>query len=156
MNLTDLTPSPGSKHKKKREGRGRAGYGGKTAGKGHNGQGQRAGASIRKQFEGGQTPLYRRLPKHQYISNPNSVFYTIINLSQLSNEALNDVTEITPEILLEKKVIKKLENGGLKVLGTGELKKPVKILAHSFSGSAQEKIKKAGGTAELIEFAAKV
>ncbi|MDX1919683.1 MAG: 50S ribosomal protein L15 [Candidatus Caenarcaniphilales bacterium] len=150
MNLTDLAPAPGAKKKKKREARGRAGYGGKTAGRGHNGQGQRAGASIRKQFEGGQTPLYRRLPKHQYISSPNATFYTIINLNQLNNEALEGINELTPEILLEKKVIKKLENGGLKVLGTGEIKKAVKITAHSFSGSAQEKIKKAGGSIELV------
>jgi large subunit ribosomal protein L15 len=153
MQLTDLKPAPGAKKKKKREARGRAGYGGKTAGKGHNGQGQRAGCSVRKQFEGGQTPLYRRLPKHQYISLPNKLVYTILNLTQLSNSALEGVKEITPEILLEKKVIKKLENGGLKILGVGELKAAVNIKAHSFSQAASDKIAKAGGTASLINAA---
>ncbi len=148
MNLSDLKPAPGAKHRKKREGRGRAGYGGKTAGLGHNGQGQRAGGAIRKQFEGGQTPLYRRLPKHQYISTPNKLAYTIINLKQL--EELG-VKEVTVEYLLENKVIKKLENGGLKVLGQGEIKKAIKIKAHAFSASAEEKIKAAGGSIEKVE-----
>jgi large subunit ribosomal protein L15 len=147
MNLNDLKPAPGSKHRKKREARGRSGYGGKTAGRGHNGQGQRAGGAIRKQFEGGQTPMYRRLPKHQYISTPNKVVYTIINLTQLG---LLDLKEITPEALLEAKVIKKVENGGLKVLGNGELKKPLKIKAHAFSAAAEEKIKQAGGSIERL------
>jgi large subunit ribosomal protein L15 len=152
MDLTDLKPTPGSKHKKKREARGRSGYGGKTAGRGHNGQGQRAGGAIRKQFEGGQTPLYRRLPKHQYISSPNRLDYTVINLSRLDSQGFAEGTEVTPELLLEKKIIKKLENGGLKILGNGELKtKKLKIKAHSFSASAEEKIKKAGSSIEKIE-----
>jgi large subunit ribosomal protein L15 len=148
MNLTDLKPAPGSKHRKKREARGRAGYGGKTAGRGHNGQGQRAGGAIRKQFEGGQTPLYRRIPKHQHISNPNKLDYTIVNLSQLEKLDLPKGTEITAELLLQIKAIKKLENGGLKILANGELKKPLKIKAHSFSETAEEKIKAAGGSIE--------
>lgn len=150
MNLTDLKPAPGSKKKKKREARGHAGYGGKTAGRGHNGQKQRAGCSIRKQFEGGQTPLYRRLPKHQYISTPNKKDYTIISLSSLESLGLKAGSEVTPEFLLENKVIKKLENGGLKVLGNGELKTSLKIKAHAFSASAEEKIGKSGGSIEKI------
>lgn len=150
MNLTDLKPAPGSRKEKKREGRGRSGYGGKTAGRGHNGQGQRAGGAIRKQFEGGQTPLYRRLPKHQYISSPNKKTYTILNLTDLEVLNLDANTLITPDYLLENKIIKKLENGGLKILGTGDISKALKIQANSFSASAAEKIKQAGGSIEKI------
>ncbi|MDJ0625656.1 MAG: 50S ribosomal protein L15 [Candidatus Caenarcaniphilales bacterium] len=150
MDLSDLKPSPGSKRKKKRESRGRAGYGGKTAGRGHNGQKQRAGCSIRKQFEGGQTPLYRRLPKHQYISTPNKKSYTIINLADIESLGFDKEIEVTPELLLESKVIKKLENGGLKILANGDLKTPLKIKAHAFSSSAETKVSKAGGSLEKI------
>lgn len=150
MDLTDLKPAPGAKHKKKREGRGRAGYGGKTAGRGHNGQQQRAGGGIRKQFEGGQTPLYRRLPKHQFISLPNRKDYTVINLATLESYGLEKGSEVSPEYLLAKNLIKKLEKGGLKILAHGELKTPLKIKAHAFSASAAEKIKQIGGSAEKI------
>ncbi|HEY9885809.1 MAG TPA: 50S ribosomal protein L15 [Vampirovibrionales bacterium] len=150
MDLLDLKPAPGSKQKKKREARGRAGYGGKTAGRGHNGQKQRSGASIPKQFEGGQTPLYRRLPKHQYISNPNRKTFTVINLDVLDALEIDASVEITPELLLEKKVLKSLDKSGLKILGSGVLNKAIKIKAQACSQSAKEKIEKAGGSIELI------
>ncbi len=150
MNLTDLKPAPGSKQNKKREGRGRSGYGGKTAGRGHNGQGQRAGGAIRKQFEGGQTPLYRRLPKHQHISSPNRKTYTILNIGDLEDLGIDSNTVITPEYLVERKIIKKLENGGLKILAFGELTQVFKIEANAFSAAAKEKIEALGGSIKKI------
>jgi large subunit ribosomal protein L15 len=152
MNLLDLVPAPGSKKKKKREARGRSGYGGKTAGRGHNGQKQRAGCAMRKQFEGGQTPLYRRLPKHQYISLPNRKIFTLVNIDDLDRlEAKSDVL-ITPELLLESGVISKIQKSGVKLLGNGIAKKAYKIKVHAFSASAEEKIKAAGGSIETIDF----
>lgn len=150
MDLTDLKPAPGAKKNKKREGRGRAGYGGKTAGRGHNGQQQRAGGAIRKQFEGGQTPLYRRLPKHQYISLPNRKDYTVINLATLQAYGLAENSEVTPEYLLEKRLIKKLGRSGLKILAQGELSTRLNIKAHAFSESAIQKIQQIGGKTEII------
>ncbi len=150
MDLTDLKPAEGSRHKKKREARGRAGYGGKTAGRGHNGQQSRAGGGIRKQFEGGQTPLFRRLPKRQYISLPNRKIYTIINLDLLESLDLPAGSEINLEFLAENKIVKRMQKSGLKVLGNGELNKAFKIKAHAFSEGAREKIEKAGGSIEKI------
>ena len=149
--LADLKPTEGSKKRKKREGRGNAGYGGKTAGKGMNGQQARKSAGVRKQFEGGQTPLYRRLPKKQYIPSWNRISYTIVSLDLLNSLEVDKNTEITPEYLLEQKIIKKLANGGLKVLANGKLEKSIKIKAHAFSVSAEKKIQEAGGKIEKIE-----
>jgi len=146
--LKDIKPHPGSVKKKKREGRGNSGYGGKTAGKGMNGQKARKSPDINKQFEGGQTPLYRRLPKRQYISLPNRKFFSIINLKDL--EVFEDGAEVTPEILEEKRIIRKLAKDGVKILGQGELKVTLKVQAHHFSVSAKEKIESAGGSCQVI------
>ena len=149
--LASLKPAENSKKKKKRAGRGHAGYCGKTCGKGMNGQKARKSPDVRRQFEGGQTPMYRRLPKEQYMPSWNEIKYTVLNLEDLNNFGFRANSKVTPEILLEKKLIKKLENGGLKILGNGSLDKPLKIQAHAVSASAEAKIKEAGGSVELLD-----
>ena len=147
MKLIDLKPARGSRNKAKVLGRGRASGHGKTCSRGNNGQGQRAGKGMRAGFEGGQTPLYRRLPKFQTNERPNKLLWTIINLKDLNK--LSDCKQITPELLLEKGIIDKL-NDGLRILGDGEIKFAANIKAHYFSVSAKEKIEAAGGKCELI------
>ena len=147
MNLTELKSAKGSRKKKKEVGRGPGSGHGKTSCRGNNGQGQRAGKGHRAGFEGGQTPIYRRLPKFQTNERPNRLIWAIVNLSDLEN--LSDSKVITPELLLEKGVIDNL-NDGLRVLGGGEIKFSATIKAHHFSGSAKEKIEAAGGKCELI------
>lgn len=153
MKLSDLKPKEGSRKRKKRLGRGRASGHGNTCCKGDDGQGQRSGYSQRPGFEGGQTPLYRRLPKYQTNERPNRLKWSIINLDDI--EKLSNCKEITPQLLLEKGMIDKL-NDGLRVLGSGDLKSAVTIKANYFSKSAKEKIEKAGGKAELIVVSKKV
>lgn len=147
MKLLDLKPKKGSRRKPKEVGRGRASGHGKTCCLGHNGQGQRAGKGARAGFEGGQTPLYRRLPKFQTNERPNKLIWSVINLSSL--EKLSNHKEITPELLIEKGIIDKL-NAGLRILGNGEIKFSASVKAHHFSNSAKEKIEAAGGKCELI------
>lgn len=150
--LRDIKPAPNSTKKKKRAARGPAGKGPKTHGKGMNGQSARKSPDIPAGFEGGQTPLYRRLPKKQYIAAFNKVEYTILNVSDLDAICAKlDKKILTPQLLLEHKVIKKLENGGLKILGNGEVTSAVQVEAHVFSASAKEKIEKAQGTAIIIQ-----
>ena len=148
MKLIDLKPRKGSRRKPKAVGRGRASGHGKTCCLGHNGQGQRAGGGKRPGFEGGQTPLYRRLPKYQTNERPNRLCWTIVNLDDL--EKLSGHKQITPELLLEKGVIDNL-NDGLRVLGDGEIKFSATINANYFSKSAKEKIEAAGGKCEVIQ-----
>ncbi len=142
MELHNMQPTPGSRHNKKRIGRGD-----KTAGRGENGQKSRAGYSAKIGFEGGQNPLYRRLPKRGFSNAPFKTVYTIVNLDAI--EALG-VKEVTPAHLVEAGVIKN-NYGLLKVLGNGEVKSSIKVSAHKFSKSAQAAIEKAGGSIELIE-----
>lgn len=132
--------------KRKRLGRGPGTGHGKTSGKGHKGQLARSGPGLRAGFEGGQNPLYRRLPKRGFNNAAFAETYSIVNLSRL---ATLDVTEVTPELLKERGVIKEIYDG-LKVLGDGELKKAMKISAHKFSVTAKQKIEKAGGQAVTI------
>ena len=141
MELHNMKPTPGSRHSKKRVGRGD-----KTAGRGENGQKSRAGYSRKIGFEGGQNPLYRRLPKRGF-TNINTVVYTIVNLDSIDALGLN---EITPEILIDKGLIKN-NYGVLKILANGEIKSSVKISAHKFSKTAQAAIEKAGGTVTILE-----
>lgn len=148
MKLIDLKSAKNSRRRPKEVGRGRASGHGKTCTRGNNGQGQRAGKGMRLGFEGGQTPLYRRLPKFQTNERPNRLIWAIINLSDL--EKLSGYKEITPELLLEKGIINKL-NSGLRVLGGGEIKFSVTIKAHYFTNSAKEKIEANGGKCQLIE-----
>ena len=119
---------------------------GKTAARGHKGQRSRSGARLRAGFEGGQMPLQRRLPKRGF-TNIFKKHYAIVNLVDL--EAFGPDDQITPELLAERGLIKKLGDG-LRILANGELKAPLRISAHHFSKSALEKIQKAGGTAEVI------
>lgn len=146
MDLSNLHPAEGSKHSNNfRRGRGESSGNGKTAGKGHKGQKARSGAP-RLGFEGGQMPLFRRLPKRGF-TNRNSKVYSIINLSDL--ERFESGAEVTPEILLAAGIIKKL-NDGVKILGNGEVKNPLKVKAHKVSASAKEAIEAVGGTVEVF------
>jgi len=147
MNLHELKPTKGSTHSKKRVGRGYGAGTGKTAGAGHKGQKARTGGKVRISFEGGQTPVIKRLRKIGF-TNPNRKEFTTINLSELSRYEAGQT--ITPELLLEDKVIKSLSKAGLKVLGNGELSQKLTIKAHKFSATAETKIKAAGGEIEVI------
>lgn len=148
IKIEDLRPTPGSRFKKKRLGRGPGSGLGKTAGKGHKGAKARSGASQRADFEGGQTPLYRRSPKFGFTNAPFKKIYSYINIETLENK-FNDGDEITIDLLLEKGIIKKV-NDGLKVLGKGELTKKLTVKANAFSESAKQKIEANGGKAEVI------
>ncbi len=146
MKIEDLKPAPGSKKKKKRVGRGIGSGHGKTSTRGHKGQKARSGGAKGPGFEGGQMPLQRRLPKRGFTNSPFRKEYAIVNLRDLERLSLD---EITPEILLEKGVIKDLKDG-LKILGDGSITRPVKIKAHAFSRSAIERLKAVGATFEVI------
>jgi len=146
MRLEDLKPDPGSRRRNKRVGRGIGSGHGKTSCKGHKGQKARSGGTKGPSFEGGQMPLQRRLPKRGF-KNRFSLEFAIINLKDIN--ALKDIDLVTADVLLEKGVIKDLKSG-LKVLGEGELQRPVTIQADAFSASALAKIAAAGGKAEVV------
>lgn len=145
MKLSDLSPIPGSKKKNKRVGRGSGSGHGKTSCRGHKGQKSRSGGGTRIGFEGGQMPLHRRLPKRGF-TNIFRKQYGIVNLAALDRLS---ASEVTPEVLIEKGLVKDIKDG-IKVLGDGEIKKPLIVKAHAFSSSAKEKIIKAGGKIEII------
>ena len=145
MDLSNLKPAEGSKHERFRKGRGHGSGNGKTAGKGHKGQKARSGAP-RPGFEGGQMPLYRRLPKRGF-KNRNTLKIAIINVKDL--ECFDNDTTVTIELLQEKGMVKGVWDG-VKVLGDGDLTKKLTVQAHRFSASAKEKIEANGGTAEVI------
>ena len=147
MRLHDLSPAPGSKHKPKRLGRGTGSGRGTTAGRGHKGQKSRTSGGVRAGFEGGQTPLYRRLPQRRGFRNINRREYAVVNLDDL--ERFDAGTEVTPETLVTSGLVKKMKDG-LKVLGDGQITKSLTIRAHKFSKSAEEKLKAAGCTVEVI------
>jgi len=146
MKLNELVKSPETKARK-RLGRGQGSGTGKTAGHGENGQKSRSGVSIKPWFEGGQTPLYRRVPKRGFNNKRFRTEYAVINLSDLNR--FEDGTEVTPELLIETGVIKKIKSG-VKVLSYGKLEKKVNVKAHRFSSKAVTKIEEAGGTTEVI------
>lgn len=146
MKLHELAPSAGAKRKPKRIGRGPGSGHGKTATKGHKGILARSGGGKRPGFEGGQMPLVRRLPKHGF-SNPFRTEYAIVNLKVLAR--LEGVEQVTPQVLAEAGVIKR-KTQPVKILGLGEVQRPLVIQAHKFSKSAVEKIQAAGGRAEVI------
>ena len=148
IGLNNLHSPEGSTHKKKRLGRGPGSGLGKTAGRGHKGQKSRSGYSGKVGFEGGQMPLHRRLPKRGF-TNIFKKEWIEISLSSLDKHFEAD-SEVTPEILHERGLIKKAKHDVV-VLGTGELSKALRISAHRFTKSAREKIEKAGGAATLIE-----
>jgi len=151
MELEQIRPDVGSRRKKKRVGRGRASGHGKTSTRGHNGQGQRSGEAKRFGFEGGQTPLFRRLPKlHNFDSVPGRD-WVIVNVGQLNELAAN--TELTPDSLIEHGFIRR-HNDSVRILGNGELKVALKVSAHHFSQGAIDKIQAAGGSYTVIQPAA--
>jgi large subunit ribosomal protein L15 len=147
MFLHELKPNPGAKRRRKRVGRGIGSGHGKTAGRGT--KGQKARDQVPLTFEGGQTPLHRRLPRLKGFKNPTRKEYTIINVALLE-ERFEAGEAVTPEVLLERRIVKKLEKDGLKVLGEGELTKALTVRAHKFSKSAEQKITAAGGSVEAI------
>lgn len=146
MELSELRPAPGSKHNRYRKGRGHGSGNGKTAGYGHKGQKARSGAP-RTGFEGGQMPIYRRLPKRGF-QNYNHKEIVTLNLSQL-DKYYEDGATVVSEDLIERGIIKDTKDG-LKILGNGELTKKLTVKANAFSASAKEKIEAAGGKAEVV------
>lgn len=147
MKLHELRPNKGGGSKKtKRLGRGTGSGWGKTAGRGQKGQKSRSGGGVRPGFEGGQMPLYRRLPKRGF-TNIFATKYSIVNLEDLNR--FEDNTEVTPELLIQSGIINKLEDG-VKILGNGELSKKLTVKANKFSKSAAEKIEANGGKVEVI------
>ena len=145
MKLHELSPAPGSVKEAFRKGRGAGSGNGKTAGKGHKGQNARSGGGVRPGFEGGQLPLYRKLPKRGF-NNKFGKEYAIINVSALNS--FRKGTTVTLETLMNKGMVSKACDG-LKVLGNGELKKALTVVATVFSATAKEKIEAAGGKAEV-------
>lgn len=146
MKLHELKPAEGSTKSKKRLGRGTASGQGKSAGKGQKGQKARQGGGVRLGFEGGQMPLYRRLPKVGF-TNIFRKEYAVVNLSDL--ERFENGTVVNPEVLKEAGLVKAML-GGIKVLGNGDLTKNLTVQAHKFSKTAAEKIAAAGGKVEVI------
>jgi large subunit ribosomal protein L15 len=147
LSLNNLHPAKGSKHKKKRVGRGPGSGKGKTAGRGTKGQKSRSGYRKKIGFEGGQMPLQRRLPKRGF-TNAFKKKWIEVSLAKI-DQNFNAGDEVTPEILHKRGIIKKAKYDVV-VLGNGNLTKPIKISAHRFTKSALEKIEKAGGTANTI------
>ena len=145
MKLHELAPAPGSVKEGYRKGRGPGSGNGKTAGKGHKGQNARSGGGVRPGFEGGQLPLYRKLPKRGF-KNHFAVNYAIVNVSAL--DVFNDGETVNLDALMAKGIIKKPLDG-LKVLGNGEITKKLTVEASIFSASAKEKIEAAGGKTEV-------
>ncbi len=146
LRINTLKPAPGANRKNKRVGRGMGSGHGKTAARGYNGQMSRAGARMRPGFEGGQMPLYRRLPKRGF----THIFrkdYVTVNLEKLVGFEAG--AQVTPEVLKSAGIVKNLRDG-VKILGVGELKNAIHVRAHKFSKSAAEKIQKVGGAIEVI------
>jgi large subunit ribosomal protein L15 len=145
MNLSTIRKPKNSTENRKRVGRGMGSGMGKTSTRGHKGQGSRSGSRLMRGFEGGQMPLHRRLPKRGF-TNIFKKEYTVVNLARLAE--LGEST-ITPEVLYTRGILKS-RKGMVKILGVGELTTKLSVTAHKFSASAQEKITKAGGKAEVI------
>jgi large subunit ribosomal protein L15 len=146
MKLNELRPAPGSKQSGRRLGRGIGSGLGKTSGKGHKGQNARSGGGVRPGFEGGQMPLFRRLPKRGF-KNRNAKVYTEVTLAMLNK--LEDGAEVTAESLKKARIIKKV-NDGITILGNGELSKKLTVKANHVTKNAEAKILAAGGKVEVI------
>ncbi|WP_308583932.1 50S ribosomal protein L15 [uncultured Leuconostoc sp.] len=144
MNLNELQPAAGSRKLRNRVGRGTSSGNGKTSGRGQ--KGQKARGKVRLGFEGGQMPLYRRIPKRGF-TNISRKEFAVVNLEKLN--AFADGTEITPALLIESGVVKN-QKSGIKVLAVGQLDKKLTVKAHKFSGAAKAAIDQAGGTTEVI------
>jgi len=146
MKLHTLQPVPGSKHSRKRVGRGTGSGFGKTSGRGHKGQNSRSGGGVRPAFEGGQTPLFKRLPKRGF-TNVNRIDYDVVNIKELNRFKENTV--VNAEKLVKEGLVKK-NHGLIKILGEGELNVKLKVVANKFSKSAEKSILDANGTVEVI------
>lgn len=146
MKLHELKPAPGSRHSRKRLGRGIGSGLGKTSGRGHKGQWARSGGGVRPGFEGGQNPLYRRLPKRGF-TNIHRKEFAVVNVEELNRFEAG--TEVTPELLVESGIVKNPRDG-IKILGDGDLAVNLTVKANKFSQSAVEKIQAAGGKTEVI------
>ena len=146
MNLNEMKYNEGARHVRKRLGRGQGSGHGKTAGKGHKGQNARSGGGVAIGFEGGQTPIYKILPKRGF-TNFNRVEYAVVNLSDLNR--FEDGTNVTPELLKQTGLVKK-QLDGIKVLANGKLDRKVNVSCNKISKAAQAAIEKAGGKVEVI------
>ncbi|GAF14864.1 LSU ribosomal protein L15p [Bacillus sp. JCM 19046] len=146
MKLHELQPAEGSRKVRNRVGRGIGSGNGKTSGKGHKGQKARSGGGVRLGFEGGQNPLFRRLPKRGF-TNIHRKEFTVVSLDVLNRYEAG--TEVTPELLIETKAVKNVKHG-IKVLGNGSLDKNLTVKANKFSASAVKAIEAAGGTTEVV------
>ncbi|KXB56640.1 50S ribosomal protein L15 [Gemelliphila asaccharolytica] len=146
MKLHELQPVLGSRKEKNRVGRGIGSGNGKTSGRGQKGQKARSGGGVRPGFEGGQNPLFRRIPKRGF-NNINRKEYALVNLSDLNK--FEDGQTVTPTDLIESKIIKK-ELSGVKVLANGKLERKLTVKVHKFSSSAKEAIEAAGGICEVL------
>ena len=150
MDLSNLKPAEGSKHSKKRVGRGHGTGQGVQAGRGHKGAKSRSGFKFKRGFEGGQMPLHRRIPKRGF-HNPFRTEYVVVNLDAIA-ERFDADTVVTPELLRERGLVR--SGGKIKVLARGDVAKKLTVRAHKFSGKAAEKIAAAGGAAEVLGGAA--
>jgi large subunit ribosomal protein L15 len=146
MRLHDLAPAEGSTKKSKRVGRGIGSGRGKTSTRGHKGQNARSGGGVRPGFEGGQMPLYRRIPKRGF-TNIFKKQFVAVNIDELNK--FDEDTKVTPELLIEKGIIKKIKDG-VKILGNGQLNVKLHVVANAFSKTAKAKIEAAGGKTEVI------
>ena len=149
MRLEDLRPAPGSTKKRKRIGRGPGSGHGKTAGKGHKGQKARSGGGARPGFEGGQMPLFRRLPKRGFVPYGGKTEFAIVNLKDVvARFAAGSVVD--PDSLLQARLIKKADRGAVKILGEGDVSHALTVRAHKISESARRKVEAAGGRVEVL------
>lgn len=148
MELHDLKPVDGARHSRKRVGRGTGSGHGKTSGRGSKGQNSRSGGGVRPGFEGGQTPLFKRLPKRGF-TNMNRKEYAVVNIADLNCDCFKEGSKVTPEVLVKVGLVSKNVKN-IKVLGNGKLEKNLIICAHKFSKSAEKGIVEAGGKIEVI------
>ncbi len=146
MKLHELKPAEGARKERNRVGRGIGSGNGKTSGRGHKGQNARSGGGVRLGFEGGQTPLFQRLPKRGF-TNINRKEYAVVNLDALNR--FEDGTEVTPELLIETGVVRN-EKSGIKILAKGNIEKKLAVKANKFSSAAKEAIEAAGGSTEVV------
>lgn len=149
MRIHTLSPAEGAKKSAKRLGRGIGSGLGKTAGKGHKGQWARSGGGVRPGFEGGQTPIARRLPKRGFNNKSFTIDYAVLNIEKLN--CFDNGATVTPEILFDAGLVSLKHNAGIKILGNGTLTKSLNVKAHKFSQTAQKAIEAAGGKVEVIK-----
>jgi large subunit ribosomal protein L15 len=148
MKLDDLRPAPGSNKRRKRVGRGPGSGHGKTSGKGHKGQHARSGGGKRAGFEGGQMPLYRRIPKRGFVPHGGKTEYAIVNLKSLATLPAGSVVD--PDSLVKARLIKNGHRGLVKILGGGDIEHALTVKAHAVSESARQKIEARGGRIEVL------